>query len=167
MKYLTRDNITLALSIIGSVGTLLTWLLTFINSRRNIKLKVIKYCKLHNSLIMYMVINNNSSSSIILNSVSVKLNDIIYPCSTSPKRVFAFQNKTGEIVNYSKDYFSVEFPINLSSCSGMSGYFLFDIPEEDLKTLSTPLILQVSSNRGKSLEIELKLENEVNWDKMY
>lgn len=161
------DIITLVLSVFASVGTLLTWIFKLISSRKNIKIKIIKYCKVHSSLIMYMVVNNNSSSSIILNYVSIKLNDIIYPCSTLPKKVFTTQSKTGEIVNFSKEYISVMFPINLSPCSGMSGYFLFDVPEGDLKMLSTPLTLQVSSNRGKAIQIELILENEVNWDKMY
>lgn len=38
---LTRDNITLALSIFGAVGTLLSWILSAVQNRQSLKIKIV------------------------------------------------------------------------------------------------------------------------------
>ena len=60
---------------------------------------------------------------------------------------------------YCTDIFTIPFPINLGSLTGTSGYIEFDISPEVLKLFSTPLTVQVSTNRGKAIEKKLHFEN--------
>lgn len=39
-KLLTRENITLALSIFGSIGTLITFISSYLHTRKNLKIKI-------------------------------------------------------------------------------------------------------------------------------
>lgn len=114
-----------------------------------------------------MILINNSSEPIIINGLSIKLNNSFYPCYDLPRKIFSSTNTTGSVTTFSKDFYSMALPINFSPAYGTSGYFAFDIPQEDMKKLSTEASILVSSNRGKAFEIQLKLEREVDWHKMY
>lgn len=167
MKYLTRDNITLVLSLIGSVGTITTWIVSYVKSRKNISIQIIKLTKPKNYLIIYAMLNNRSRLPITVESLSVIICDKKYTCSLLPKKVFETSTKTGNIVKDHKEYYTLPFPINIPSLSGMSGYFLFDLPEEASQKLSTPLTMLIHSNRGKALEKKLSFEHEANWEEMF
>lgn len=167
MKYLTRDNITLVLSIIGSVGTIVTWFVAWLKSRKNISVIIVKICKTKNYLFMYLMITNNSRLPITINNVSIIHDDITYPCFELPTKILSSETRTGDLVKDTKNYYTVKFPINLSSLMGTSGYFAFDIPQEDLQTLTTPVKLQVCTNRGKAIEMKLPFEKLSNWGEMY
>ncbi len=154
MKLFTRENITLAIAIFGALGTLLTWFFNFIHSRKNIDLRIIKISKFENQLTMYLSIQNKSRIPISINSISLLSDGVYYPCDiiSHPAFTVSYQNNCTDI-------FTIPFPVNLGSLTGTSGYIEFDISSKVLKPLSTPLTVQVSTNRGKAIEKKLHFED--------
>ena len=79
---LTKDNITLALSIFGSIGTLLSWLFSITKNRKNIDIKIAgrRFSNNTNFLLVYMLFENRSSLPISITDISVQLDSTWYPC---------------------------------------------------------------------------------------
>ena len=167
MKYLTRDNITLALSIIGSAGTVITWIVSYVKSRKNLSVKIVKLLRSKNIMILYIMINNKSRLPIAIESLSITYKDKIFPCALIPKKTFERTTKTGSVIKENKSYYTLQLPIYLPSLGGTSGYFLFDIPEEVSQNLSTPLTVLIHSNRGKATEMKLPFESVESWEEMF
>ncbi len=167
MEYLTRDNITLFLSIIGSAGTALSWIYTWLKSRKKLSIKVIKICKIKDNLIMYISISNQSASPICIEGLNILFEGNAFPCSQLPTMVFKKESKHGDVVVSSKEYLTIPLPINLSSSAGTSGYLAFDIPQDILQNMPKPLIVQVCTNRGKAVEKKLEYDEENLWNDMF
>lgn len=167
MEFITQEIITLALAIFGSLGTLITWFFGWYKSRKKLSAQIVKYTVMESIFVAYVILNNKSSAPLIINSVALTFNEANYPCYEIPKKIFENTNIKGNEIVSSHEYYSVQFPINLAPSYGTSCYLAFDIPQGILATLSTHVTLSVASNRGKAFQIQLKLENNVYWNKMY
>lgn len=167
IPYCTRENITLAIAILGAFGTISNWITSFLHSRRNVSIQIIKMCKTYNSVIAYISIQNNSRIPISINDISLKYNRQFYSGFNVPQHTLKVERKSGDSITAVQEYLTMTFPINLGSLSGASGYIFFGISKEVSESLSTPLIFRVSSNRGNPFEMKLESSEWGDWDKMF
>lgn len=160
-KLLSKENTTFALSVFGSIGTL--W--AIIQSRKNLdfKLHYFGYSKERKLALAYIQFVNKSRIPISITDVSLKIGGILYPCKKIPAIADTVLHRCFGTQSLDNIY-SIQFPISLSSLGGTSGYLIFDIPQEYDTPLPTPVKIAVSSNRGRTLEVELQ-PDQVYFDK--
>lgn len=154
----TKENITFVLALIGSLGTIATWLFSYISNKRNISIRPIAYNSKDNKILFYLSFENRSRLPISITALSILLDGAYYPCRYQPQRVISHQHTVGGKVVSSQDYYNLNFPVQLSPLGSNSGYVLFVIPREVLMPDSKTATFQVSSNRGNSFEMKLLLD---------
>lgn len=155
----TRNNITLFLSIFGSVGTLASWLFTLAKNRKNLNIQIVgrRFSDDANSLLLYAMFENKSRLPILITGISVQLDSIWYSCEKIPLTTFTETTKCkGEILSH-HEYQSLPLPIFITSLGGTSGYVYFAFPESSLPPDATHLNFLISTNRGKPIEKKLWL----------
>ena len=153
----TKENLTFALSVIGSVGTAIN----FFKSRKNLKLKLHFFGSSSEKQISlaYVQFENKSLSPILITDVCIIIGNVAYPCQKLPTVVQTASRKIGQ-ENFYHDIYNLSFPIQIGGIGGTSGYLLFDIPELEIKSLQFPIILQVATNRGRSKKYRLYPDRE-------
>lgn len=163
-ELLTRENITLALSIFGSVGTLITLISSYVTKRKNLKINVISstYRKDLHRLILVITFENHSRLPIAITSVSIALNQENCDCLPYPYNVGEYIKRNGNEVVDRKFTYNLHLPSDIQQLSAVSGYVLFDISPKEIENLSTPLTLSIHSTRGKAQKIELP-SNQIKW----
>lgn len=160
IPFFTRENITLALAILGSIGTLTSWTHTLLGNRKNLNVRVVgqRFSEMNNdSLLLYMSFENKSRLPIAITSIGIKINEITYTCTEIP--IVTFQETTrckGEILSH-HEYTSIPLPISLSGLGATSGYVYFEFPGADFEFDATHLNFQLTTNRGRSIEKTLSL----------
>lgn len=159
-ELLTKENITLSLSILGCLGSLFSWIYIYVKNRKNFDVKIVghRYGYDNKSLLLFASFTNKSRLAISITDIGVKLNNSIYQCRKVP--IIAYQNTVrckDEILAH-HEYFTFSFPITLPELSGTSGYIFFDFPELVAEPIPTEVSLLISSNRGRTVEKTLSLE---------
>lgn len=163
-EILTRENITLALSIFGSLGTFITLFFSFFTTRKNLKISITSatYKPDDECLALIFCFENRSRLPICVTSISAKPNPYEIKLKPHPNYVGNIKYKeNGEIVHRHFE-FDLNFPIDIAQLSARSGFVLFDIPQDVLQNFSTPLSFQVRSTRGRAQKIELK-PDQIEW----
>ena len=157
---LTRQNITLILSIFGSIGTLIT----LISQRKNLKINIISstYNQNIHQLILVITFENRSQLPISVTSVSSTINGKKISPLPYPNCVGNYEYKKSDIIVDRKFEYNLKLPVDIQQLCAVSGYILLDVSPKELQTLSTPLILQVHSTRGMAQKIELK-PDQIKW----
>lgn len=166
-NFFNRDNITLALSIFGSAGTLISAILSFIRSRKRISITVPKLYRNDSSIWLYVLIENNSRLPISVNSISMRFNDELFYASQISQKILEVTQRTGNTITDKKEYFSIQFPISLPALSGTSGYLYFEIPATFFENSSTQLCFQVGTNRGMIKKTKLPYTLAENLKELY
>ena len=156
---LTKDNITLALSIFGSIGTLLSWLFSITKNRKNIDIKIAgrRFSNNTNFLLVYMLFENRSSLPISITDISVQLDSTWYPCEKVPIVALTETSRHNGEITSQHEHYTLPFPIFITGLGGTSGYVYFEFPESSLPLDATHLKFLVSTNRGKAIEKKLSL----------
>nr|DAG82586.1 MAG TPA: hypothetical protein [Caudoviricetes sp.] len=153
-----RDNITLALAIFGSIGTLFSCLHTLIINRKNLHLRIVGHrITEKKSLLLFIVFENKSRLPIAITGISFKYNDVFYPCSIIP--IVALEETLrckNEILSH-HEYTSISIPLAIQGLGGTSGYVYFETPELSLPHDATHLNFSIYTNRGKVIEKTLEL----------
>lgn len=158
-EMLSRDNLTLALSIFGSVGTLASFLFSVLKNRKNINVEIVgrRFSDNPSFLLVYTLFENNSRLPISITGISVKLDSIWYPCEKIPiVTLTETTRQNGEITSH-HEHRSLSFPIFITGLGGTSGYVYFEFPESSLSPNTTHLNFLISTNRGKAIEKKLSL----------
>ena len=70
----TRENITLALSIFGSVGTVSTWIYNYIRTRKSFTVELNGYRFSPKGLLLHIQFINKSTLSLSINEIAIKHN---------------------------------------------------------------------------------------------
>lgn len=156
-EYLTKENLTFLLSIIGSIGTVAGWLCHWFETRKNLTFKLIGYQWNQQGLLMYYHLTNNSLQSIAINDISFKYNSNEYHCSPIPVKVLETTRRIGREVVDRKEFYSTQFPLNLSPLCGNSGYLNFSFDPEIQQPAPSSLTFVIRTNRGKALKKKLPL----------
>lgn len=156
-KLLNRENITLFLSIFGSIGTLITFISSFLHTRKNLKVKVNKagYKNSSQTMLISLTFENRSRLPISVTSISVFISGAEIIPESYPKCVEWYSHKEGLEVVDRKFLYNLNFPVDVQPLFAVSGHILLDVPPKEIERLSTPLILKVHSTRGRVQEIEL------------
>ena len=157
--YFSKDNITLILSILGCIGSLLSWLYIFFQNRKCFDIEIVGHLFGYDqkSLLIFASFTNKSHLPITITNINVKLGDSFYTCAKIP--VVAHRERTtckGEVLSQ-HEHMSLAFPITLQSLGGVSGYILFEFPESVSQPESTRASFVISTNRGRSVEKKLSL----------
>lgn len=163
-ELLTQENITLALSIFGSVGALVTFISSYLSKRKNLKINITSstYKKIMRKLILMITFENRSSLPIAVTSISTTLHNTKIEPVRFPHCVGEYTQRNGNEVIDRKFTYNLQIPVDIQQFGATSGYILFDISPEDLRNLSTPLILQFHSTRGRVQQIELQ-PSQIKW----
>ncbi len=158
----TRNNITLALSIFGAIGTVGTWIYNYIKTRKSFTIELNGYRFNPNGLLLHVQFVNKSTLSLSINEIAIKHNENEYPCSKIPQKVLETTKRIGKEIVDHKEYYSLEFPINLPALCGTSGYLYFSSDSENFPQISTEVTVIIRSNRGRAVERRLPLTNLLN-----
>lgn len=154
---LTRENITLALSIFGTIGTLITFISSFMTKRKNLRIKISDsvYNRTLKMLTFACSFENRSQLPIAVTSVGFILDGREFPPVKYPKCVEEYARRHGDEVVDRKFLYNLNFPVDIQQLSSASGYILLAISQEEFEKLSTPVIVQVYSTRGRVQQIKL------------
>lgn len=147
--------LTTVLAVIGAAGTVYTIISTLIFQRRKLSVAVHSLKKSRNRYVMFVSITNYSRLPISVLDISLALNGRVYRCNLEPTR---YSERTETLKNQVIDhiaYYSMPFPVTLSSLAATSGYLCFDSIPKTEEVSSTDLILQVSTNRGRASRMRL------------
>ena len=152
-----KDNITFFFAVVGFIGTLAT----FIGSRKRLELKL-HYFGTNSSkkiALAYIQFNNRSNRAILIMDVNLLIDGTPCPCRKMPTIANSVKHNWGKDDSV-HDFFVLQMPIQLSGFGGTSGYFVFDVPQEFEEHPSMPQTFQVSTNRGRTLEVSLLPDQE-------
>lgn len=153
----TMDNITLALSIFGSVGTVLTWVVGFFKNRKRFTIEINGYFVSHLGLLLHIQFVNKSAVPLAINEIAALINGNEYICEKIPQEVLEVSKKRGSTITSHREYFSMDFPINLASLCGTSGYLYFSSEQEKFPDVSNEITLIIRTNRGLAVRRKLSL----------
>lgn len=150
-QIITFENISFVLGLIGSAGT--AW--QVLKSRKNIDLFIANYAERtvsgKNYLIIHTLFSNKSNAGISVFDVSIKINGIYYPCVKEPQlAVSSAHQRLGQVLI--QDFYSPFFPLQMAGLGGTYAYLAFELEKDIHPDFSKPLILRVSTNRGKAIE---------------
>lgn len=161
-ELLTQDNITLALSIFGSLGTIITIVSKVLVNRKNLSFSVASITYRYEKLYINMSFINKSRLPISIISVSLKVNNHIYESVPYPENVGKHTLREGkEIVNRIFMY-NILFPLSIGSLNASSGFIAFDVSKEAIQSPSAPLTLLIHSTRGLKQKVKLA-HNQIDW----
>ena len=138
---INKENITFALSIFGATGTILTWVISTIKHRKNIKLSVIDYNSWKNINQFFITIQNKSHSKISISSIQIVHNKQLICCELEPKII---KSRTNAPATYTP-----QFPLNINGMEGFSVYLEFINCQDMLLTHGKTVDFQVYTNRGQ------------------
>ena len=155
----TRENITLALSLFGALGTAGTWIYNYFKARKNFSLEIIKYLSTEMGLLLFVQFTNKSSLPISISEIAVDTSSGQFICEKYPLRVFETTRRSGKEIISHEEKFSIDFPINLPAFCGTSGYLYFSSETETFPPVSTQVTLIIRTNRGREVRKTLELTN--------
>lgn len=153
----TRENITLALSLFGALGTAGTWIYNYFKARKNFSLEIIKYLSTEMGLLLFVQFTNKSSLPISINEIAVDTSSSQFICEKYPLMVFETTRRSGKKIISHEEKFSIDFPINLPAFCGTSGYLYFSSETETFPPVSTQVTLIIRTNRGREVRKTLEL----------
>lgn len=155
----TRDNITLAIAVLGAVGTVFSFLSSYMTKRKNLRINIntITYKTDINQLVLITTFENRSQLPISVISVSLMVNKQEITPVRYPSGVGEYIRKNGNEIIDRKFEYNLKFPVDIQQLCAASGYILFDVSREELESSSTPLTLTIRSTRGLAQKTELPL----------
>ena len=140
----TLENITLFLSIFGSLGTV--W--NIVKSRRKLMFDVKQMGIVNGDLVIFSQVINQSNLSISIYDVSLRLGNQYIFCEKDLRSVGSFRHTVGNVLMRDHHQYTPEFPIVIGGFGGSISNLLFELPQGTSIDLSKPLILRVSTSRG-------------------
>lgn len=114
---ITRDNITLLLSVIGALGTCITLISSFLHKRKNLKIHITdaEYNKNQNQMLLTLAFENRSQLPIAITSVRIFLNGHELSAAKYPICVSQYTHRHGSEVVDRKFLYISTFPSRFNS----------------------------------------------------
>lgn len=156
-KLITRENITLLLSIFGSVGTIFSLVSAFMSKRKNLKINVAAaaYSQTFHLLKITFSFENRSQLPITIINLKFFSGEHELKIEEYPRCVKEYAHRHGsEVVDWIFLY-NLNFPVDIHQLGAVSGDVLLDISPKDFESLSTQLTVEVHSTRGQVQKIQL------------
>ena len=159
-NFITRENITLALAILGSFGTLSSWFFVLLKNRKNLKMHIVghRFSEDNHSLLIYTMFENKSRLPISITGIYVEIGNVLYSCEKIPIVTFEETVRNRNQIISRREYRSMTLPISIPELGGTSGYVYFEFPATSEQLPSTHLNFQLSTNRGKIVQNSLSLD---------
>ena len=158
----TQENITFALSVFASIGTLGTWICSFYKNRKHLHSELNAYRPNPHGLLIHMQFSNKSTLPLSINEIAVLIDDKEFPACKIPQKVKEESTRVGKEIRSHHDYFSMYFPINLPPLCRSSGYIYFSSSKENFPPLSNTVELIIRTNRGRAIRKTFALKNLLN-----
>lgn len=165
-KFLTFQNISFILGLIGSAGTVFN----ILNSRKRLICSVSKsvYRTDIQTLVLVVCFENRSRLPISVTNMTIDINGTEQDFEEYPRCVSYYRKQVGNETIDRNILYNLNFPVSLSQFGAVSGYLLFDISQEDFEKLPTQMNLKVHSTRWmvqkkrlKKLDIKLTSMSEI------
>jgi len=144
------------IGVLGFLMALTTCILSAINQRRKIRLRIIYHYRNTENLVFLVSFENLSRLPILITQIYlVNENGDKLECRAESKKVFVTTNRKGNEVVGREVQKNIQLPISLPSLGGISGLIVFARHRDIFPVLSTELNFQVHTNRGGSFLLKL------------
>ncbi len=141
MKYLTKDNITLAIAILGFLLSVAQWIYILWCNRTHFSVEITNIEKTNHSkgtrYVFTFLINNLSSAPLVITKATIQNIDCKFLKKWIGERYFPKFPETD--VSTTEQCFSSEIPMNLVPRSSSLNSLVFDIPKGEKLNLASPL----------------------------
>lgn len=158
LEYLTKENITFLLSIIGFLGTLCNAIYFLITHREKLDVQIFGKHMNDKALILYVSFVNQSTLPLNIIDVRLIVGNQKFFSHKIPrvigKNIF---KKNGEILRYT-EYYNEPYPINIPSYGGNSCYIYFAFPQGHDLTFSTTVSFEFVTSHHKIIRKTLQLD---------
>lgn len=154
---LTKENITLAIAILGLLGSIFSWVFNFLSRRKKIRFLIYDYQRLGDIHQFVFSIENLSQLPISISRIFLVIDNKKYECTYIPKRVSETTREIGRKVIERKSEYSLPMPIVLTSLGAMHGYVIFENCPKNLENPQTPATLLLHTNRGRPMKLKAQL----------
>lgn len=152
-------DFTLITALIGAIGTTISWIRSFIQSRRKLDMKLHELSQNEKGILIFASFVNRSSLPITILSLSIKNGDIYYPACMNREIANQRVRKIGNNIVDTYTEYTLQFPIDLVGKSSTSGYFYFPNVPDTSSTLTKIAVFQICTTRGKAIEKKLSLDS--------
>lgn len=163
-KYLTRDNITLAIAIAGFLLSVINIVKDLILNRSKISINLDRATMLlyrsNHPILFRMIVENKSRLPICISRMFLVCNGKTFEFEWIPERVFNGTERQGEQVLDSNNQYSTSLPSVAQGLGAIGGFFFVytdnDYTIDDLIRYPSKII--VNTNRGKK-KFNIKLDD--------
>lgn len=155
------DIVSLVLGSIGAVGTVATWIFLYFQNRVNIEFNIIKYAIFESTrpmLSCYFTVANKSRLNLAITSMSVKIDNKVYPCEIVPVKAIENRYKRSDGSEQKEITYTVPFPISISSLSATMGYLHIPFESGVVLDSKVPLTFLIGTNRNKTVQLLKSLD---------
>ena len=155
----TRDNITLALAILGSVLSVWSLIATALSRRVRLSITVSEYKSFarESACQMYIQIANHSSLPVAITRLQFSLNGNSYDCCSFPEKVRVFTTTSNDIESVERVFYTLPMPISLDALGATCGYVQFSRPKGIFPLAPKDVTLLVSTNRARKLTLSIAI----------
>lgn len=139
---------TLAVALLGAIGTISSWLVYFWNKRTSINFEIQELSvNTSKGMLFYGTITNNANSNIVITDIVLLSDKDEIHVNKVPTVVLTEEKSRNGVVLSHKETYNAKFPINLFPCSGQSDYFHFVFSSQNPLSLDTILNFEIHTNR--------------------
>lgn len=135
LNLLTRENITLALSIFGAAGTLFTFITSYVSKRKNLNIQITKssYRTDTHMLLITLTFENRSVLPIAITSIKCFTDKQEFPLFEHPICVKEYAHSRGKEVIDRKFLYNIIFPLIFNNSVRFLGLLFLSFLKKSLK----------------------------------
>ena len=152
-----QNNVTFLIAVLSFFLSSASWIYTWIKRRKRLKFTIQEARARDDVLFFFLQIENESELPIAITRIQVLIDGKFIDCTAIPEFVYGLSHRSGDELVASKDFFSMQMPIELNPLGAVSGFVLFEGLQTSLPPSATQVIFRISTNRGKAEKIELPL----------
>lgn len=148
---------TLAVALLGAIGTISSWLVYFWNKRTSINFEIQELSvNTSKGMLFYGTITNNVNSNIVITDIVLLSDKDEIHVNKVPTVVLTEEKSRNGVVLSHKETYNAKFPINLFPCSGQSDYFHFVFSSQNPLSLDTILNFEIHTNRKNQIRFSFQ-----------
>lgn len=169
IKYMSKENIALTISLISIFISLYNFLKKEWNERTNFRIDLKGYIQIQlkdkSILHLHLSIINESKLPISITSMELKTCNQTYYFSGNKTKIYSEETKRGNVILHRNDYYSTELPKTIQALGSIRGHFHVELLDINIREiLEVPILLIINTNRkSKSFDIELNPEQSERW----
>lgn len=158
--WITLDNITSILGVLGFVMSFVTWIKEWVTQRINLSGELTSAMFGVDKAVVYVVFENHSRLPVSISKINLIANNARHPCTNTSKWISQNARISGGKTVYEQNEFSTSLPCSIPELGAISTVLLFEDFQQNLLTGSKSLNLEVCTSRGKIVQMKLELPAE-------